>query len=89
VSVFFNSSLGEAWAKQWDLDSQFTGYVRAALEYGFPVAGVVIRGVGLSGAVSQSLGTDCQDAAGRMLTRRGVLNPWRWNHVADRRGVPI
>ena len=73
MSVFFNSSLGEAWAKPWDLDSQFTGYVRAALEYGFPVAGVVIRGVGLLGAVSQSLGTACQDAAGRMfwLTRKG------------------
>jgi hypothetical protein len=41
------TSLGESWAAQWDLESQFTGYVRAALEFGIPVAGVVVRGVGL------------------------------------------
>lgn len=41
------TSLGEQWADQWILDSQFTGYVRAAHEFGYPVAGVVVRGVGL------------------------------------------
>lgn len=41
------SSLGEQWAQQWDLESQFTGYVNAALAYGYPVAGVVVRGIGL------------------------------------------
>jgi hypothetical protein len=41
------TSLGEQWASQWDLESQFTGYVLAALQYGLPVAGVVVRGIGL------------------------------------------
>ena len=40
-------SLGETWAAQWDLDSQFTGYVAAAREHGIPVAGAVVRGIGL------------------------------------------
>jgi hypothetical protein len=42
-----STALGETWAQQWDLESQFTGYVMAALQYGYPVAGVVVRGVGL------------------------------------------
>jgi len=41
------SALGESWAKQWDLDSQFTGYIKAAREFGYPVAGALVRGVGL------------------------------------------
>ena len=41
------SSLGEQWRQQWDLDSQFTGYIKGAQQYGFPVVGAVVRGVGL------------------------------------------
>lgn len=41
------SSLGEQWRTQWDLDSQFTGYIKAAKDYGYPVAGALVRGVGL------------------------------------------
>ena len=41
------SSLGASWNKQWDLNSQFTGYCMGAREYGYPVAGAIIRGVGL------------------------------------------
>ena len=41
------SQLGETWASQWDLDSQFTGYIAAAHLYGYPVAGALVRGVGL------------------------------------------
>lgn len=40
-------SLGESWADQWKLESQFTGYCAAARLHGFPVAGALIRGVGL------------------------------------------
>jgi hypothetical protein len=39
--------LGTHWSEQWDLNSQFTGYCYAAKHYGFPVAGAIIRGVGL------------------------------------------
>jgi len=39
------SQLGNSWLKQWDLDSQFTGYCWGAKSYGLPVAGAIIRGV--------------------------------------------
>lgn len=38
------SQLGPQWLNQWDLNSQFTGYVWAAKQFGFPVAGAIIRG---------------------------------------------
>lgn len=41
------TQLGESWAGQWDLESQFTGYHFAAAHYGYPVAGCQVRGVGL------------------------------------------
>lgn len=41
------SSLGASWAKQWDMRSQFTGYCWAAGQFGFPAAGVVVRGVSI------------------------------------------
>lgn len=41
------SQLGQQWANNWDLDSQFTGYIWAARQYGYPVSGAVIRGVSL------------------------------------------
>jgi hypothetical protein len=41
------TQLGDAWASQWDLESQFTGYIFAAQQHGFPVAGALIRGIGL------------------------------------------
>lgn len=41
------SQLGEQWKRNWDLDSQFTGYVWGAKQFGHPVVGAVIRGIGL------------------------------------------
>lgn len=41
------SQLGQTWNSQWDLNSQFTGYCMAARNYGYPVQGAIIRGVGL------------------------------------------
>lgn len=41
------TQLGESWASQWELDSQFTGYIKAAQVHGFPVSGACIRGIGL------------------------------------------
>lgn len=41
------SQLGASWAKQWKLASQMTGYVYAAREFGYPVMGAIIRGVGI------------------------------------------
>lgn len=41
------TSLGSSWVKQWELDSQFTGYVAGAKMYGKPVVGAIIRGVSI------------------------------------------
>lgn len=41
------SQLGASWANQWDLRSQFTGYVWAAQRAHIPVSGVLIRGVAI------------------------------------------
>lgn len=41
------SQLGDQWMRNWDLDSQNTGYVWGSRQYGFPVAGAINRGVGL------------------------------------------
>lgn len=41
------TSLGAQWTKQWELDSQFTGYFAGAAMYNKPVAGGVIRGVSI------------------------------------------
>ena len=41
------SRLGATWLQQWDLHSQFTGYCWAAQQYGYPVAGAVVRGVSI------------------------------------------
>lgn len=39
--------LGQNWSKQWELRSQFTGYCWAAQQFGYPVAGAIIRGVSI------------------------------------------
>lgn len=41
------TSLGKQWHNQWALDAQPTGYVWAARQYGFPVAGVLLRGTSI------------------------------------------
>lgn len=41
------SQLGATWSKQWELDSQFTGYCWAAQQYGYAVGGAVIRGISI------------------------------------------
>jgi len=40
-------SLGPQWGKQWDTRSQFMGYTYAYRQKGFPVVGVITRGVGI------------------------------------------
>lgn len=41
------SSLGASWSKQWDLRSQFTGYVWGAMRGGIKLDGFLIRGVSI------------------------------------------
>ena len=40
-----STTLGERWQKNWDLDSQFTGYAWAAREQGIGADGALIRGI--------------------------------------------
>jgi hypothetical protein len=41
------SQLGQQWMNNWALDAQFTGYIWAARQFGYPVAGAIIRGVSI------------------------------------------
>jgi len=41
------SQLGAQWANQWDFQGQFTTYCWAARQFGYPVAGAIIRGMGM------------------------------------------
>ena len=41
------SSLGASWARQWEMRSQFTGYIWAARDYGIEATGAIVRGVSI------------------------------------------
>lgn len=41
------SSLGASWANQWEMRSQFTGYAWASKQSGYPIQGIVVRGVSI------------------------------------------
>lgn len=41
------TSLGASWANQWDMRSQFTGYAWASAQSGYPIQGIVVRGVSI------------------------------------------
>lgn len=41
------SQLGPTWSKRWDLHAQFTGYCWGAREYGYDLAGMIVRGVSI------------------------------------------
>lgn len=41
------SSLGATWGRQWDLRSQFTGYVWGCAQAGIKVNGAIVRGVSI------------------------------------------
>lgn len=41
------SSLGASWPRQWEMRSQFTGYIWAARDYGIEATGAIVRGVSI------------------------------------------
>ena len=41
------TQLGKTWFNQWVLRGQLTGYCWAALDYGYPVVGAIIRGLAI------------------------------------------
>lgn len=41
------TGLGGYWSAQWDLRGQFTGYVWASQQFGYPVVGAIVRGIAI------------------------------------------
>lgn len=41
------TSLGASWANQWEMRSQFTGYSWASARSGYPIQGIVVRGISI------------------------------------------
>ena len=41
------SALGASWPKQWEMRSQFTGYIWAAAQQGIKVDGAIVRGIAI------------------------------------------
>jgi hypothetical protein len=39
------SQLGPTWINKWNLRGQFTGYIWACQQYGYPVLGAIVRGI--------------------------------------------
>lgn len=69
------SQLGSSWANQWDLRSQFDGYVWAAMRAGIKVDGVLVRGV----AVQKT-----QFKHAQYITYRTKWELDRWEHQTIR-----
>lgn len=70
------TSLGASWAKNWDLNSQFTGYCFAAQEYGYPVSGAIIRGIGI-------LKTQISHAQVIVYRPDWIIKRWREQLIRD------
>lgn len=69
------SQLGATWAGQWDLRSQFTGYIWAGQQTGLHVAGAIVRGISIL-----KTKYDTQQA----LTYRGAWEIERWLEQTSR-----
>lgn len=67
------SQLGAGWANQWDLSSQFSGYVYGAQQFDIPVVGALIRG-------------NCLYADGRVEQQEYVTyrQPWQLEQWLER-----
>lgn len=63
------SSIGQNWARQWQLRSQFMGYVWACRHFGLDVQEVVIRGISI-------LKTDIKHAQSVQTYSDGLIARW-------------
>lgn len=61
------TSLGPSWIKQWDLDSQFTGYTWARRTQGFECEYVLVRGI----SILKPKYNEIADPAGEILNSKG------------------
>ena len=65
------SSLGASWGRQWEMRSQFTGYVWAAAKQGIKTNGAIVRGVSILKTKYDTL---------EVSTYRGQHELDRWEH---------
>lgn len=87
------TSLGEQWARNWELDSQNTGYVWAARSLGYPVAGAILRGLAILSEkfVKETKATLADGTAGQYLpnmsysTAHAIVQraPWETDRWLD------
>lgn len=63
------SSLGASWGRQWEMRSQFTGYIWAAAQQGIKVTGAIVRGVSILKTKYDTL---------EVPTNRGEYEVSRW-----------
>lgn len=70
------SSLGPLWSQQWDLRSQFTGYVWGATESHLPVVGAIIRGLSI-------LKTKCDTQEAIVYRPQWMIDRWKERLVWD------
>lgn len=76
------SQLGPTWVNKWNLRGQFTGYIWACQQYGYPVLGAVVRGVSfLKGSFGH--------AEALQLRAPWQLDQWYEQLLADVRGMVV
>jgi hypothetical protein len=68
--------LGATWSNKWNLRGQFTGYTWAMREMGFPVAGMIARGVSF---LKNSFGF----AESIQLRPQWMIDQWYLQMVSD------
>jgi hypothetical protein len=74
------SQLGPTWVNKWNLRGQFTGYIWACQQYGYPVLGAIVRGVSF---LSKSFG----HAEAIQLRAQWEVDQWYEQLLHDVRGM--
>lgn len=69
-------SLGEYWSRRYELSAQFTGYCWGAMQYGYPVVGAIVRGIGI-------LSKEIKHAALPFLRPQFMIDEWYRQMLRD------
>lgn len=68
--------LGQTWNAQWEMNSQITGYVWAAQEFGYKTAGAIIRGTSIQTY-------DIKFAVSTQYRSERDIQRWMWQTLED------
>lgn len=88
------SSLGATWTRQWEMRSQFTGYIWAAKQQGIDTKGAIVRGISIlktkyDTLEVQTYRTDYEIARWQSQTERDIrrmIQCWQegyWDYALD------